>query len=187
MKLTFKKMYDSIKDMEIESLKEKLSMYGGKYTFGKISNSSDCPEIDVVHPDSGEIIDVFVLSVKIDKRNNISMKVVKADLNIDKALLISGNKNFLYNTLSFIAEEIPFPRVLWGRFGLNVGLTEEQAETVLSDNEEDWRKGCSILKDAIENGNAWVEGNSYIPENEITEYNKRFGTTHVEGDCDFEL
>ena len=29
MKLTFKRMYDSIKDMEIESLKEKLSMYGG--------------------------------------------------------------------------------------------------------------------------------------------------------------
>ena len=74
-----------------------------------------------------------------------------------------------------LAEEIPFPRVLWGRFGLNVGLTEEQAETVLSDNDEDWRKQCSILKGAIENGNAWVEGNSYIPENEITEYNKRFG------------
>lgn len=187
MKLTFKRMYDSIKIMEIESLKEKLSMYGGKYTFGKISNSSDCPEIDVMNPDSGEIIDVFVLSVKMDKRNNISMEVVNTDFNIDKALLISGNENFLYNTLSYIAEEIPFPRVLWGRFGFNIGLTEEQAETVLSDNEEDWRKGCSILKDAIENGNAWVEGNSYIPENEITEYNKRFGTTHVEGDCDFEL
>lgn len=180
-------MYDSIKTMEIEALKEKLSMYDGKYTFGKISNSSDCPEIDVMHPDSGKIIDVFVLCVKIDKHNNISMRVVNTDCNINESFVISGNEHFLYDSLSYIADKIPFPRVLWGRFGFNVGLNEDQAETLLSGNDKNWRECNLILKNALENGNAWVEGSSYIPENEVSDYNKRFGTNHEVGDYDFDL
>ena len=186
MKLTFKKMYDSIKAMEIEALKEKLAMYGGKFVFsndGELEND-DCPEISVTDPNTDKTVDVFVLSVEIED-DVVSMQVVKDDDDMEKMTII-GNDSFPYNTLSFVAEEIPYPKVIWARVGCSIGLTKEQAEKLINDK-VDWRVSSQTLSDAIENGNVWPNGSTYIPESEVESYNKENNTNFEVGDIDIDV
>lgn len=186
MKLTFKKMYDSIKAMEIEALKEKLAMYGGKFIFSKDGElgKGNCPKTSVTDPKTYKIIDVFVLSIQIEK-DVVSMQVIKDDNNMEKMTII-GNDSFPYLTISFVTEKIPYPKVIWARVGCSIGLTKEQTEKLLGDN-EDWKMPEIILKDAIDNGHVWTNGSTYIPESEIENYNMENNTNFEVGDIDIEV
>lgn len=186
MKLTFKKMYDSIKAMEIEALKEKLAMYGGKFIFSKDGElgNGNCLKTSVTDPKTYKTIDVLVLSVEIEN-GIVSMQVIKDDEDMEK-MTITGNDFFPYNTLSFVAEEIPYPKVIWARVGCSIGLTKEQAEKLINDN-EDWRVAPQTLRDAIDNGNIWANGSTYIPESEVESYNMENKTNFKVGDIDIDI
>ena len=77
---------------------------------------------------------------------------------------------------------------IWMRLGCFVELTHEECKSVLSyDGNGDNDEVDKVMKRAISEGRLRIEGDSYIPEPEVTLYNHRFGTNYEEDDVFFEL
>ncbi|MGN1173637.1 MAG: hypothetical protein ACI4SO_07605 [Muribaculaceae bacterium] len=170
-------MYDAIKAIEIEELKKKLEAVGGKYEFA----DDDRPCLDVWNPESsGETITVYINSVSV---NAIGMLEFDAEMEESYKRIALNVDDFMYESLSYIADEIQYPRQVWMRIGCTVRGTKEQMDTVMKG--EDYRLAEYTLKDMLNNGQVDIDGSCHIPESCVEDYNEEYGDDVEVGDIDF--
>jgi hypothetical protein len=74
-------------------------------------------------------------------------------------------------------------RSIWMRLGVTLKGTKEEIETLLSDGEESYDVLMKILKERRFTFN----GDSYIPQTCVEDYNKKYGTNHEVGDHEFNI
>lgn len=75
-------------------------------------------------------------------------------------------------------------RTIWMRLGVTLKGTKEEIETLFSDDYEASRNALmKILTESRYN----FDGDSYIPEPCVEEYNETYGTNHEVGEVSFNL
>ena len=159
-------MYDAIKAIEIEELKKKVEAVGGRYKF----TENDRPCLDVWNPESsGETITVYINNVSV---NAIDTLEIEAEPEGSCERFTLGVDDFMYEGLSYIADEIQYPRLVWMRIGCTVRGTKEQMDTMMKG--EDYRLAEYTLKEMFENGQVEIDGNTYVPESCVETYNKEY-------------
>lgn len=167
MKLEIKRMYDAIKAIEVDELKKKLEAVGGECKFAE----DDRPCLDVWNPaSSGETITVYINSVSLSAIDTLEFDA-EIDGSYEKIAL--NVDDFMYEGLSYIADEIQYPRSLWMRIGCTVRGTKEQMDTMIKG--DDWRLAERTLKEMFDNGQVEIDGNTYIPERCVESYDKEYG------------
>lgn len=177
MKLEIKRMYDAIKAIEIEELKEKVEAVGGSYEFTE--NSRPC--LDVWNPESsGETITAYINNVSV---NAIGILEIEAEPEGSCGRVTLGVDDFMYEGLSYIADEIQYPRSVWMRIGCTVRGTKEQMDVIMKG--EDCRLAEYTLKDMLNNGQIDIDGSCYIPESCVEDYNEEYDDDVEVGDIDF--
>lgn len=75
---------------------------------------------------------------------------------------------------------------LWMRAGVYLQLTDEEAETVLSENSDAEEIALTITNVIIEGRFAFSD-ESYVPYSCVDQYNEKYGTNHKSDDIEFEL
>lgn len=177
MKLEIKRMYDAIKAIEVEELKKKLEAVGGSYEFAE----DERPCLDVWNPESsGETITIYINSVSITAIDTLDFN---AEIDGSNEILVLDVNDFMYEGLSYIADEIPYPRQVWMRIGCTVRGTKEQMDTIMKG--EDYRLAEYTLKDMLNNGQIDIDGSCCVPEKCVEDYNKEYGDDVEVGDIDF--
>ena len=177
MKLEIKRMYDAIKAIEVEELKKKLEAVGDSYEF----EENDRPCLDVWNPESnGETITVHIIDAFIDDIERLGFH---AEIDGSCEMLTLTTDDFMYEGLSYIADEIQYPRSLWMRIGCTVRGTKEQMDTMLRG--EDYRLAEYALRDMLNNGQIDIDGSCYVPEKCVEDYNKEYDDDVEVGDIDF--
>ena len=167
MKLEIKRMYDAIKAIEVEELKKKLEAVGGRYEFAE----DERPCLDIYTPgDQGTTLTCEVDICKIYLTCDI-LQFVAVISGSDEEVMLDVDA-FMYEGLSYIADEIQYPRSLWMRIGCTVRGTKEQMDTMLKG--EDYRLAEYTLKEMFENGQVEIDGNTYVPESCVETYNKEY-------------
>lgn len=177
MKIEIKRMYDAIKAIEVEELKKKLEAVGGSYVFAE----NDRPYLLVWNPESdGETIGVYINSVSITAIDTLDFN---AEIKDGNEILELNVNDFLYEGLSYIADEIQYPRGVWARVGCFIYGTKEQMDYIMG--VEGAKKGIE-LKDMFNNGQVEWSGCSYIPQDCIESYNEEYGEDIEVGDIDLD-
>ena len=177
MKLEIKRMYDAIKAIEAEELKKKLNAVGGSYEFAE----DERPCLDVWNPESGgETIGVYINSVSITAIDTLDFN---AEIDGSNETLALNANDFMYEGLSYIADEIKYPRGVWARVGCFIYGTKEQMDYIMG--VEGAEKGIE-LKDMFNNGQVEWSGCSYIPQDCIESYNEEYGEDIEVGDIDLD-
>lgn len=74
-------------------------------------------------------------------------------------------------------------RHIWMRLGISLRGTREEIESLFNDDEKSYKTLTKILQDR----RFEIDGDSYIPEKEVEEYNKEYNTQHEVGDYGFNL
>lgn len=74
-------------------------------------------------------------------------------------------------------------RSIWMRLGVTLKGTKEEIEALFSDGEE----SVNVLMRILKEKHYVIDGDSYIPENCIEQYNKEHGTDHEVCDYGFNL
>lgn len=74
-------------------------------------------------------------------------------------------------------------RCIWMRLGISLRGTEEEIESLFNDDEKSYETLTKILQER----RFEINGDSYIPETVVEEYNKEYNTEHEVGDYGFEL
>lgn len=70
---------------------------------------------------------------------------------------------------------------IWLRVGMTLRVTEEEAEALLG------RRDRDTLVRILKEHRATPDGDSYIPDPCVADYNQKYGTDYKVGDVDFEL
>ena len=176
MKIEIKRMYDAIKAIEIEELKKKVEAVGDSYEFDEDKR----PCLDVWNPaSSGETITVYINSVSLSAIDTLEFDAEidgsyeKIALNVDA---------FMYEGLSYIADEIQYPRSLWMRIDCTVRGTKKQMDTIMKG--VDSRPAEYTIKDMLNNGQVEIDGGTYIPEDCVQSYNEQYGENYPYQDID---
>lgn len=71
-------------------------------------------------------------------------------------------------------------RQIWLRLGITLLCDAQEIESVINGDDE------TLIK-LLRKCKFFVDGNSYIPESSIEEYNEDYGTNHPIKDVEFEL
>lgn len=66
-------------------------------------------------------------------------------------------------------------RNLWMRAGVNLQITEEE-ETILFSN--DYDKGAKTFKKIVSEGRFKLDGETYVPEDAVRDFNETNGTNY---------
>ena len=72
---------------------------------------------------------------------------------------------------------------VWVRVGMTLEVSREDFNTMLTDSV----KGATIITNAIKQGDAKPDGDTYIPENVIANLNKFIGTDYEVADYEYWL
>lgn len=74
-------------------------------------------------------------------------------------------------------------RYIWMRLGISLRGTKEEIESLFNDDEKSYETLTKILQER----RFEIDGDSYIPETAVEEYNKEYNTQHEVGDYGFNL
>jgi len=69
---------------------------------------------------------------------------------------------------------------IWLRLGITLQGSKEDIESIITGDEK-------ALRRALENGSYTADGDTYIPQGMVAEYNNEHNTAFKENDIDFEL
>lgn len=72
-------------------------------------------------------------------------------------------------------------KTLWGRAGVSFHITDEEAEAILGDN-ADGTEIAKTMQKIVAEGRYEMDGNSYIPADCVTVFNRRYGTDFCDND-----
>lgn len=166
MKIEIKRMYDAVKAIEVEELKKKLEAVGDSYEFSE----DERPCLDIYTPgDEGTTLTCEVDICKI----YLTCGILQFDAVIsgtDEEVTLDVDA-FMYEGLSYIADEIPYPRIVWMRIDCAVSGTKEQMDTIMKG--VDSRPAEYTIKDMLNNGQIDIES-CCIPEKCVEDYNEEY-------------
>ena len=166
-------MYDAIKAIEIEELKNKLEAVGGRYEF-------EDPYVLIEYYDSDmNTHEVLVEEVFIE--NGKVFLLVRDDETCENGIRIDSECVRYYH-LACVTDEIQYPRSVWMRIGCTVRGTKEQMDTMMKG--DDYRLAEYTLKDMLNNGQVEIDGSTYIPEDCVQSYNEQYGENYPYQDID---
>jgi hypothetical protein len=74
-------------------------------------------------------------------------------------------------------------RYIWMRLGITLRGAKEEIESLLADDD----KSYEVLTKILQERRFEINGDSYIPQPQVEEYNEEYGTSHEAGDYSFEL
>ena len=75
-------------------------------------------------------------------------------------------------------------RRLWMRLGVSLRITEVEEAIIFG---EDKYKATELLRRIVAEGRFVPDGDNYIPEVTVEEYNREYGTNYEVGDTEFDL
>ena len=75
-------------------------------------------------------------------------------------------------------------RRLWMRLGVSLRITEAEEAVIFG---KDGAKAEELLRCIIAEGRFEPDGDTYIPEVTVEEYNRKYGTEYEVGDIEFNL
>ena len=73
---------------------------------------------------------------------------------------------------------------LWVRAGITLHLTDDDAQKLLVEYENDMQGRADIVKRAVKEGRFELDGECYTPAEAIGDYNNKYGTDLPEEDHD---
>ena len=73
---------------------------------------------------------------------------------------------------------------LWARVGITFQLTDDEAQKLLCDYENDMQSRANIIKNAVSDGRFELDGECYSPAEAIGDFNDKYGTDYSEEDYD---
>lgn len=76
---------------------------------------------------------------------------------------------------------------LWMRAGVSLMLTDKEVDAILGKQDDDGLAAQNVLKAALMEGRFKFDGNSYIPQDTIEEFNREHGTAYDAEEPEFEL
>jgi DNA replication protein DnaC len=74
-------------------------------------------------------------------------------------------------------------RYIWMRLGITIRGSEEEMESLFNED----KKSYETLSKILQERRFEINGDSYIPETKVEEYNKEYNTQHEVGDYGFNL
>ncbi len=74
-------------------------------------------------------------------------------------------------------------RYIWMRLGITLRGTKEEIESLFADDD----KSYEVLTKILQERRFEINGDSYIPQPQVEEYNEEYGTSHEAVDYSFEL
>jgi hypothetical protein len=74
-------------------------------------------------------------------------------------------------------------RYIWMRLGITIRGSEEEMESLFNEDKKSYETLTKILQER----RFEINGDSYIPETKVEEYNKVYNTQHEVGDYGFNL
>ncbi len=74
-------------------------------------------------------------------------------------------------------------RHIWMRLGITLRGTKEEIEALFNDDDKSYETLTKILRER----RFEIDGDSYIPQTVVEEYNKEYNTQHEVGDYGFNL
>ena len=74
-------------------------------------------------------------------------------------------------------------RRLWMRLGVSLRITEAEEAIIFAND----GRGEELLRKIIAEGRFMPDGDTYIPEVTVEEYNRKYGTEYEVGDIEFNL
>lgn len=184
-------MHKEIHSAEIGELKQAVQNYGGQVYFGHPDDFDEDDE-EVQKNISGSfrtgterpIItcstkyngpqDAYINSIKIDEDG--SMKLFAEFSEYSDGEFELSTEDIEFGHVSFITDQIPKvkpseKRTLFIRLGVTIIGTKDEMEDLLSGNYARF-----IIHDVINSGRFCIDGETYIPESSVTEYNEKYGT-----------
>lgn len=75
-------------------------------------------------------------------------------------------------------------RKIWMRIGVSIDMSENEEEKVFGENQE---AAAEAVRKIVADGRFLLDGDSYIPETSVEDFNKRYGTGHDEAEIDFDF
>lgn len=75
-------------------------------------------------------------------------------------------------------------REIWLRLGISLKITEDEEKAILGTDKE---ASLRTLSDIVANRRMSVNGNTYIPETCVYDFNKRYGTNYAVNDVDMNI
>lgn len=85
---------------------------------------------------------------------------------------------------NFVGDNEPPKRSLWLRLGVMVRITAEEEAAIFG---EDEKRSATTLKNLIRSGKFSPQGDCYIPDPVVEQFNKDHGTNYTIRDYDFEM
>lgn len=73
------------------------------------------------------------------------------------------------------------------RAGVSLMLTDKEVDAILGKQGDDGLAAQNVLKAALREGRFKFDGNSYIPQDTIEEFNREHGTAYDAEEPEFEL
>lgn len=73
---------------------------------------------------------------------------------------------------------------LWMRLGVSFEVSEDEEKAILGG---DWQTSSRALEKIIKEGRFTPDGDSYIPEVTVEEFNEKHGTGYEVRDIDFDV
>lgn len=73
---------------------------------------------------------------------------------------------------------------IWMRLGVSIDMSEREEEKIFG---EDRDAAAEAVRKIVADGRFLLDGDSYIPETSVEDFNKRYGTRHNEAEIGFEF
>lgn len=72
---------------------------------------------------------------------------------------------------------------IWMRLGVSIDMSESEEEKIFG---EDREVAAEAVRKIVADGRFLLDGDSYIPETSVEDFNKRYGTGHGEAEISFD-
>jgi hypothetical protein len=85
---------------------------------------------------------------------------------------------------NFVGGDEPPKRKLWARLGVSIYITAEEEATIFGGNEETTAR---TIRKIIAEGRFVPDGDSYVPEQTVEQFNNDYGTSYPTQDINFNV
>lgn len=75
-------------------------------------------------------------------------------------------------------------RKIWMRLGLSIEMFEGEEEKIFGEDKE---AAAEAIRKIVCDGRFLLDGDSYIPETAVEDFNDLYGTKYTEAEIDFEF
>ena len=71
---------------------------------------------------------------------------------------------------------------LWARLGVTMSLTDEEVERLIGEDQAEMSEREKILIKVVNDGRFFLDGETYIPQEAVNDFNKEYNASYEEND-----